>query len=450
MSDQTSIAAFRFGYGYPLPKGTPTTPDTMLKLLSGPDVAVKSWPGLGLKKALPLYREAAAARENARVGEAEKQIYKTAIKAVRTRSQDALQVTLARTVLSPDGFRERLVMFWADHFTTRGRFLQEAGLPSALVEDAVRPHLTGRFADMLTAASLHPAMLIYLDQVQSYGPTSAEGKKRRRGLNENLARELMELHTLGVGGHYSQDDVRQMAELLTGVIFDPNLGQSFDQTRAEPGDETVLGQLYAGEGMAPVLAALDDLSLRAETAQHLARKLAVHFVADAPDEGLVAAMVATYTQTRGDLMAVYTTLLGHPAAWGPLAKVRQPFDFMTASLRALGFDEQRLLHMGNGRFRRNILLPMGAMGQPWQEPGGPDGWPEASEAWITPPGLAGRIAWAMDMPGQLMDPLPNPRDFAKTALGPLASERLLWAAERAEKISDGVGLVLASPEFNRR
>lgn len=450
MTDPTSLAAFRFGYGYPLPAGTPTEPAAMLKLLAGPDLAAKTWPGIGLGEALPLYRTSAAARREARLGEEQKLRYKAAVRAIRMQTQDATQVMLTRAVLSPDGFRERLVQFWADHFTTKGRFLQDASLPSALVEDAVRPHVAGRFGDMLKLAVLHPAMLMYLDQVLSYGPESPEGIKRKRGLNENLARELIELHTLGVGADYSQDDVRQMAELLTGVVFDPEVGQAFDPDRAEPGDETVLGRVYSGEGMKPVLAALDDLALRPETAAHIARKLAVHFVSDTPDAGLVAAMTQAYTASGGDLMAVYGALLGHPAAWGPLAKVRQPFDFMSASLRALGLDDVRLIKMGNGKFRRNILLPMGGMGQPWQEPGGPDGWPEVAEAWITPQGLAGRIAWAMAVPEQLVNPLPAPRDFAVTALGPLASERLLWAAERAEKISDGIGLVLASPEFNRR
>lgn len=241
---------------------------------------------------------------------------------------------------------------------------------------------------MLKLAVLHPAMLMYLDQVLSYGPESPEGIKRKRGLNENLARELIELHTLGVGADYSQDDVRQMAELLTGVVFDPEVGQAFDPDRAEPGDETVLGRVYSGEGMKPVRA-LDDLALRPETAAHIARKLAVHFVSDTPDVGLVAAMTQAYTASGGDLMAVYGALLGHPAfPLGPLAKVRQPFDFMAASLRALGLDDVRLIKMGNGKFRRNILLPMGGMGQPWQEPGS-DGWPEVAEASDHAAGLGG-------------------------------------------------------------
>jgi uncharacterized protein (DUF1800 family) len=187
---------------------------------------------------------------------------------------------------------------------------------------------------MLMAVATHPAMLLYLDQAQSVGPNSARGARRDRGLNENYARELMELHTLGVGAVYSQDDVRQLAELLTGLAVDPVAGFVFDARRVEPGPERVLGRDYAGDGIEAIRAVLADLAARPETARHLAHKLAVHFVADDPDPGLVTAMEAAFRDSGGDLVAVTAALLAHPAAWAEAAaKARQPFDFVVAALR---------------------------------------------------------------------------------------------------------------------
>ncbi|HEX9857469.1 MAG TPA: DUF1800 family protein, partial [Paracoccaceae bacterium] len=280
MIDRATIAAIRFGYGLPLADDMAADPAA---LLAGPDLAAREWPGVGLAEALPLYRVATAARRQVpQGGVAEQKAYRAALRAVRLQGRAAARVTLARAVGSPDGFRERLVQFWADHFTAVERFRQDVALPPALVEDAIRPHVARRFGDMLKAAVLHPAMLMYLDQAQSIGPASPVGQRRGRGLNENLARELIELHTLGVGAAYSQADVTEMAELLTGLRFDPGFGTDFEPRWAEPGPERVLGRVYAGPGAAPVLEALDDLAVRPETARHIARKLAVHFVADQP------------------------------------------------------------------------------------------------------------------------------------------------------------------------
>jgi len=256
---------------------------------------------------------------------------------------------------------------------------------------------------------------------------------------------------MGVGAGYSQADVRQMARLLTGLDATAEEGFVFRPERAEPGAELVLGRVYGGPGLAPIHAVLHDLGARPETAVHIARKLAVHFVSDLPDAGMVAQMAAAYRDSGGDLIAVYAAMLGHPAAWdGVLHKARQPVDFMQSALRALGVDGAQVLRMRDGVFRRMVLAPMALMGQPWRGPNGPDGWPEAVENWITPQGLAGRIGWAMTAPGRLVAAMPDPRDFAAQALGTAAPERLIWAAARAESAREGVGLVLASPAFNRR
>lgn len=461
MQDATEVTATRFGFGLPLPEGTPVGAGAMLAALARPDPVLATPPlTQAAMQRMRAFDAAARTRRRARRasgGEAPAEVeaaYKAAGQAINAAVADEGRAALGRMVASPDGLRERLVLFWADHFTVSFRGASQRELPAALIRDAIRPNLTGRFADLLFAIETHPAMLIYLDQAVSFGPNSALGQKRGRGLNENLARELLELHTLGVEAAYTQEDVRQLAELLTGIVVHPERGVIFVRRRAEPGDETVLGVTYPendGDGMDPIRAVMDDLARRPETAAHLARKLAVHFVADDPDPALVAALEAAWRDGGGDLTAVYGALLAQPAAWTPPgAKVRPPVEFLASALRALGIGPGALAAMEDRMLRQTLLEPLAAMGQPWQQPDGPDGWPEAAEDWITPQGLAARIRWAMEMPATLVPELPDPRAFLAQTLGPRAGERLAWAVAAAETRADGVGLVLASPEFNRR
>ncbi len=451
MAKDPATHAFRFGFGLPMPEGAPTDTGRVLAALAAPDAIVIRHPGLGFEAAHPLLREIDITRRARRKDPAQEQPYRAAILKAETAGRHAARAGFARALDNPDGFRERLVRFWADHFTTAAKNRQELVLPGTLVEDAIRPNLAGRFTNLLSAVTLHPAMLIYLDQTLSIGPKSKAAHKRGVGLNENLARELIELHTLGVGAGYSQNDVRQMAELLTGLTVDPERGFAFEPRRAEPGAEVVLGISYDGEGTAPILAALEDLAMRPETAGHIARKLAVHFVSDTPDADLVAHMRRAYLDTGGDLTAVYRALLDHPAASTAQAtKVRQPFEFIVASLRALGVDGDALIAAGDTVFRRLVASRVQAMGQPLLGPGGPDGWPEEAAAWINPQGLAARINWAMEVPSRLLRTLPDPTDLANRALGPRAGKLLILAVQRAETVREAVGLVLASAEFNRR
>jgi uncharacterized protein (DUF1800 family) len=300
---------------------------------------------------------------------------------------------------------------------------------------------------------LHPAMLQYLDQSRSVGPGSKVGQRKGLGLNENLAREILELHTLGVGAAYSQADVTEFAELLTGVLYAGGTESTFQSNRAEPGAETVLGRRYGGGKAAldDIRAALGDLALRPETAAHLARKLAVHFLADAPPEPLVAALAARYLETGGALDAVYELLLSDPAATDPEArKARQPFDFLVAAFRALDLDGASVAAMPDKLMRQTVVRPLALLGQRFQAAPGPDGWPEAAGHWLTPQGLAGRITWAMAMPVRLVRELPDPRDFAARALGAGAAPVVLRAVAGAQDRREAVGLVLAAPGFNRR
>lgn len=461
---QKTVAAFRFGFGLPLPDNAPTEPEAMLKTLAGPDLMAATYPSSStplILQRLEAFDDAARDRRRARraspdglAPEAIEQVYKAAGQAVNGGWLDGARALIARALDAPDGFRERLALFWADHFTVSVPGASQRELPMALMTDAIRPNLTGSFAALLTAVETHPSMLIYLDQRVSVGPGSTVGKRRGRGLNENLAREMLELHTLGVGAGYSQTDVRQLAELLTGMGVQPGVGFRFRRQWAEPGDETVLGTSYPedpADGMTPIRAVLDDLAVRPETARHLARKLAVHFVADDPDPALVASIGAAWLESGGDLMVVYRALLTHPAAWRPLgAKARPPMELVAGGLRALGLTGAQVMALDDRQMRRLVIEPMAPMGQPFQSPRGPDGWPELASDWITPQGLAARIRWAMEAPARLVPELPDPRGFLSAALADAAGDELIRATAGAENRADGVGLVLASPAFNRR
>ena len=211
------------------------------------------------------------------------------------------------------GFVERLVWFWSNHFCVSAEKVNAAAGPYE--REAIRPHVLGRFADMLEAVESHPAMLFYLDNVESMGPDSIAGINRDKGLNENLAREILELHTLGVRGGYSQEDVTSFAKVLTGWTWippaEPEHGGDFVFARRlhEPGDQIVLGKRYSDGGAEQGRRVLADLARHPATAQHIAQKLACHFVADDPPPTLVAKLAKTFNDTDGDLKEVSKTLL---------------------------------------------------------------------------------------------------------------------------------------------
>lgn len=446
------LAAMRFGYG-PLAGDPGPAPDRQLAQ-DGP----VSHPAPAPARSAERMREIAQYRKLRRAEKGGNATAGSRARRLRRKLRDQItedfRADLMRAAFSPAPLNERLVRFWADHFTVAPRNLATRYLNAAFHDEAIRPNLKGRFADLLIAAATHPAMLIYLDQARSFGPNSRIGRRRGRGLNENLAREILELHTLGVGAGYSQRDVREFAELLTGLALDRNGVFRFVPGMAEPGAETVLGRAYGGgpPRLADITAALTDLAARPETARHIARKLAVHFVADDPPAALVEDLARVYRTTGGDLPALHAALVAHPDARRPaLAKVRQPFDLVVATLRALGTGPGRLAAIPAPALWRKANGTLTAMGQPWRAPRGPDGWPEAAAAWITPPALAARIEWAMAAPRWLAEAPPaDPTAFARATLGPYLATGTAWAVARAESRWEAVGLVLAAPEFNRR
>ncbi len=448
-----TTAAIRYGYGLPQVVEPTESAAAMLALLRKPDAMARSFPitsfavRAGQERARGELRK--ARRENKVGAEA---ALKEANRTAASGLARELRVSMIRAMVSRDGFRERLVRFWADHFSVSARGKGLRFVTTAYIEDAIRPNITGGFGALLKAAVTHPVMLVYLDQTASIGPNSLIGKKRDRGLNENLAREVLELHTLGVGGSYRQVDVREFAELLTGLNFSFRHGFSFRERSAEPGAETVLGQSYGGgrARLADIHAALDDLALHPDTGQHIARKLVVHFISDTPDPRLVAAVADAFSTSGGDLMATYSALLGDDLAWADFGqKAKQPFDFIVSAIRALGIIPDQITGLSSRRTRLYLAAPMQVMGQPWLQPSGPDGWPEAVDDWITPQGLAARVQWAL-MVVNALGAERDPQAFARAALGEVAGDTLLSVAGAAESRLEGMALVLASPEFNRR
>lgn len=447
---RSTLAAIRFGTGLSPEIPAPRGPQDLLRGLRAPDDVARSFPVESWVDRFARLDEWGRLRRARRDSDDALEAFQAVNRIVSGGYHKDLQNAVLRGVTTTAGFRERLHWFWASHFAVSDGGGHLRRNIASYHEEALRPHLAGRFADLLTAAVTHPAMLVYLDQTRSIGPNSVRGR-RGGGLNENLAREVLELHTLGVGGGYTQADVGQLAELLTGLSLAKDGSMAFRRNLVEPGAETVLARSYGGDtpNRHDIIAVLADLSVHPKTARHVSFKLARHFVADVPDAGLVQAMTDAWTRSDGDLMQVYAAMLEHPAAWAPgLRKARQPLDMVVAAVRAAGAASQ-LGDLRLGQVRRGLTEPMQRMGQPWLRPPGPDGWPEEAEAWITPQGLAARLDWIAQFVEGMETPI-DPRVFVDTALGPLAGPRTRFAADAAEDRQAGIGLVLAAPEFQRR
>lgn len=447
-----TYALIRFGLGYPA-RGAPTDAGTILARLAGPDRVVERYPLLPFSETERLTIATRDAR-NAREMSGGKEALQKARNALNVAYLRTLQDEFRRGTETDDPFRERLMAFWANHFTARTNGYVYRSGHAGYAADAIRPHLTGRFADMLKAVAVHPFMLYYLDQRLSIGPNSPVGLAKNRGLNENFAREVLELHTVGVDGAYTQRDVRQLAELFTGLTSSIRQGFRFRPRWSEPGAERVLGEVYGGRGDAKIediFAVLEDLAVHPSTADFLAKKLAVHFVADLPDADLIAHMAAAYRRSGGALMALYAAMLEHPAAWrGFGAKAKSPLEYMVSAARALGLRASDFEGERRRRIRKLILLPLNRMGQPYAEPPGPDGWPDDISAWINPHGLAARIGWALTVKDRFKLDAIDPRRFVEDALADAAGSRLAFAASGAETRAEGIALILGSAEFNRR
>jgi uncharacterized protein (DUF1800 family) len=359
------------------------------------------------------------------------------------------QARFQRVVHAQVGYVERLVHFWSNHFcvsAAKGGFVRACA--GSFEREAIRPHVLGRFGNMLKAVESHPAMLFYLDNAQSFGPHSPAGQRGRRGLNENLAREILELHTLGVNGGYTQADVTSLACIITGWTFagrEGRIGEPgtfvFFQLAHEPGDHTVLGKVYPAGGIEQGEAALTDLARHPSTARHIATKLARHFVADDPPKGLVDRLARVFRDTDGDLKAVANALIDADEAWSaPLSKMRTPEEFMLASIRAI----DRMPEDPGA-----VLGPLFTMGMPLWQPPGPNGWSDTEAAWASPEGMKLRLDVAAAIAARVKE-LINPTELLDTVAGEAASTETRQAVARAESRQQGLALLLMSPEFQRR
>lgn len=456
------LAEIRFGFGLSPVYAQPDSIEVMLGGLTAPDLMQSAFPIEGFAQFRSRMVAAQAQNEIRRknrgtdLAAAARKKRNVLNKEARIAMFGWLGQTMLRRTHTQTAFRERIVAFWADHFTARGKRGVIRRATSPYIEDAIRPFVAGRFEDLLQSAVMHPLMLDYLDQTRAMGPTSPRaikrGPKKAAGLNENLAREVLELHTLGVDGPYRQEDVTQLAELFTGLTFDARNGFKFRKDIAEPGAETVLGVAYGEQpNVKWVREALADLAAHPSTARHLSWKLAVHFVSDTPDPKLIDTLEAAYIENDGALMPVYEALLGHPSVWQPrLSNFKLPIDFVSSALRALAIPKEAFAEREEKWIARFFSQPLTRMGQTWERPIGPDGWAEEDAKWITPQGVAARVAWAMATPVRVKDPLPDPREFAETALGRFADDAVRFVAASAESRPEAVGLVLMSPAFQRK
>jgi len=348
------------------------------------------------------------------------------------------------------GFVERLVAFWSNHFcvsVAKGPIVRACA--GAFEREAIRPFVLGRFADMLLAVEHHPAMLFYLDNQQSIGPDSRAGKRRGRGLNENLAREILELHTLGVGSGYSQADVTSFAGMLTGWTMAGREGRQgepgsfvFNANAHEPGEATLLGKTYTGSGMGQAEAALNDIAGQEATARHVATKLACHFIADDPPPAAVDRLAKVFTRSDGNLLSMAVALVDIPETWStPLTKLRSPLDYALALRRAIGPTA--------GNEPQRTLGWLRALGEPLWEPPGPNGFPDRTDAWASAEGMKTRLDIAWQAARQASD-IGNPGQMLIELVGASASTETRQAISRAESRQQALALLLMSPEFQRR
>jgi uncharacterized protein (DUF1800 family) len=355
-------------------------------------------------------------------------------------------------------FVERLTQFWANHFAVSVDKQFLAGLAGSFEREAIRPHLLGDFAALLLAVETHPAMLLYLDNHLSVGPNSPAAQRlvrrqaqRRIGINENLAREILELHTLGVGGGYTQTDVTSFAEVITGWSIGGAEGGplaggapgtfAFRPELHEPGTKVVLGRRYRDEGFAQGAAVLHDLARERATAHFIATKLARHFIADDPPPAAVERLADAFLRSAGNLPTVYRALIDAREAWAePLAKYKTPSDYIVSSFRGL------MLPVDAGR---SPLAPFDMLGQRTWQPGSPAGWPDRSADWDGASALIKRIEWA-DAVGGRLGSHRDAVELAPALLGASLTEATRAAVAHAASAAQAVTLLLAAPEFMRR
>ncbi|HWP14665.1 MAG TPA: DUF1800 family protein [Xanthobacteraceae bacterium] len=354
-----------------------------------------------------------------------------------------VEARIAAAMNAEIGFVERLVWFWSNHFCVSADVV--LNMVGGYEREAIRPHVLGRFGDMLLAAESHPAMLIYLDNFRSIGPMSVAGLINKIGLNENLGREILELHTLGVRSVYTQEDVYRFAKAITGWTIRPMATDAehgnefvFMDRRHEPGPQTILGKTYPEGGVEQGQAVLADLARHPATAAHVAFKLARHFSADEPSPSLVERLSKRFLDTDGDLKEMAKALVEAPETWDEQRlKLKRPSEWLIACWRAIGVAPEA----------RRIFDTHGYLGERFWRPSAPKGFSDEQSAWID--GLSQRLDIANRI-GELVQARVEPAELLDNSLGPLASEDTRNAVARAESRQQAITLTLMAPEFQRR
>ena len=466
MKIESAIAANRFGLGArpgDLDKIGRDAKAWLLDQLQGPSrqpAAIKRLPDTAdvLIEVQDLRRERREMR-NAADDEPAPDLVKAYGRTVRKHYLDQTETRYRIAAGTDYPFFERLVHFWSNHFAISADKQPMPAVAGLYENEAIRPNITANFAELLIASEQHPAMILYLDNQRSVGSGSRLGRRANRvrrertiGLNENLAREILELHTLGVDGGYTQDDVTAFARVITGWSIggagengrfaegEPGTFEFRDAIH-EPGAQKVLGRRYAQAGVAQGEAVLRDLAVHPSTARFVTTKLARHFVADEPPQTLVDELTATWLETGGELVAVYESLIHADAAWSsPLSKYKTPHDFVISTFRA--FD-----HVPDDT--RFVVAALDLMGQTPFRPGSPAGWPDTADQWGGADALYKRIEWSNTV-SRVVGSRINPADLGDEVLGRTFSAETRKAIARAESNVQGMTLLLASPDFQRR
>jgi len=385
------------------------------------------------------------------------QNYKKTRRAYVDSAKELAQQTALANINSQQPLQARLLDFFSNHFSVSRANLPITLLAPTLEVEAIAPNLSEHFSDMLQAVTQHPAMLLYLNNERSTGPNSKIAERQRKkkqdktkGLNENLAREILELHTLGVGSGYTQDDVIELAKAITGwsvglLQRKEAPGFYFRQYANEPGARTVLGRSYkTSTGNRQGLAILKDLAEHPATAKHLSAKLAAHFISDKPSPDLVDSMQAAWLETKGHIPSVIKALIQHPDSWKITAqKLKTPREFVVSACRACGVSKPS----------PNLYNTLEVLGHGLFNSGSPAGYPDDQEAWLGASALNSRIEWANHFASVVTKRKGDngePIELANFALGPLLSANTLEYLKGAESKQQALTLLLMSPDFQRR
>ncbi|MGA9851818.1 MAG: DUF1800 domain-containing protein [Gammaproteobacteria bacterium] len=373
--------------------------------------------------------------------------------------QQAMQARVLRAVESPRQLQEVMVNFWFNHFNVfRGKGLDRLWVGS-YEEQAIRPYALGHFRDLLFATAKHPAMLFYLDNWLDTQPGTPHAKGRFQGINENYARELMELHTLGVNGGYTQTDVTTLAHVLTGWGLCPLRGRfaqpgtfCFDPQRHDFSDQVFLGRTIPGGGEAEITQALDMLASSPATAHHISYELAQYFTADNPDPVLVDALTKKWMQSDGDIAAVLDTLFHSPQFWsaGNIGnKFKTPYEYVISMLRATGEPVTNV---------KPLLGMMNQLGMPLYGYLTPDGYKNTADAWLDPDAMMMRLSFAtalgygnVRLDPSVGDPqIPEQRaeQLLDTLQGLFTPQQIVTIDSQPEPLR--AGLILGSPQFQYR